>query len=162
MFLDSTTKNDCPSNHDANGCVSKQQIDQSKVIIDKIRGTQTAIVPTFFFSHQGFKEMADGWNNAALDTVYSKNGGNQNISCTTVDSTHIQNVLLTRYSLLTFIAGKELDNRFIIQQKWNLTSVGRAGASNQSTVLKRGALVIELQEWLDRSIDCSKFSITIS
>jgi hypothetical protein len=60
----------------------------------------------------------------------------------------------------------DLDNRFLVKinaQK-NLTTVGRAGASNESVVTHRSAHILELQEWLDGSHtgNCKTFSVSVS
>jgi hypothetical protein len=44
IFMDSNTRNDCPSDtpgYQENGCVSNLQIDQAKFIVDHMRASQT-------------------------------------------------------------------------------------------------------------------------
>ncbi|TNV78566.1 hypothetical protein FGO68_gene7695 [Halteria grandinella] len=166
IFLDSNTHSDCPQKYadkPENGCVSKQQINQAAAIVQKIRSSQP-VIPNFFFSHQGFHEMPSCWNDPEIDKVYSNNGGNQNVSCSTVDSNYLQKMILSHNKNLGFIAGKDLDNRYIISTPVNYTQTGRAGASNKSTAIKkRGAFIIELEEQSDpRDDKCQQQSVSVT
>ncbi|TNV81311.1 hypothetical protein FGO68_gene4886 [Halteria grandinella] len=167
-FLDSNTYNDCPQKHSdqpENGCVSIQQINKAASIVNIIRKAKPT-ASNFFFSHQGFQEMATLWNDPSIDTVFSNNGGNQNVSCSPVDSKYIHDVFEKYYYNFGFIAGKDLDNRYIIKNQVNFTQIGRAGASNKSTAIKkRGAFIMELEEWADpkRAFDvCNYFNLIVT
>ncbi|TNV78593.1 hypothetical protein FGO68_gene12589 [Halteria grandinella] len=166
MFLDSNTHSDCPqkqADKPENGFVSKQQINQAAAIVQKIRSSQP-VIPNFFFSHQGFHELPSCLNDPEIDKVYSNNGGNQNVSCSIVDSNYLQKMILSHNKNLGFIAGKDLDNRYIISTPVNYTQIGRAGASNKSTgIKKRGAFIIELEEWSDpRDDKCQQQSVSVT
>lgn len=81
--------------------------------------------------------------------MYSKNGGNQNVTCSTVESVYLKtNLLAKAQEPLHIYTGKDLDNRFYSNINpgcagtGHICAVGRSGASNQSVSVKqRGAAI---------------------
>ena len=72
--------------------------------------------------------------------MFTKNGGNQEVTCDNIDSEYLKQQIISKYERLVFVSGKDTFNRFNTKDYPIVAVVGRSGYSETSPI-PRGALI---------------------
>lgn len=101
-------------------------------------------MPTFIFSHQGFKVLTDIWHDKSREVFGGGGGGgNQDVSCNNVDSAYFNEQIfqVKDFSQTYLFSGKDLNNRFYTKNPPYVRTLGRSGGRDTKDSIPRGAVL---------------------